>query len=67
MEQTTHPTTTTRGNGAARVLVSATLAALALAAAVTVWPVPLGGLALVAITLGVLGIIAGTVVEGVAR
>ncbi len=56
------------GNGAASVvLILATLGALILAAVVTLHPVALGGVALVALVLGVVGIGAGVVVEGGAR
>jgi len=61
----THPPT--RGNAAAVVLLVSTLSALVLAALVAVVPVRLGGVALVALALGVVGIGAGVVVEGGAR
>lgn len=67
MHDPTHHTPTTRGNGAASVLVLATLGALILAAVVTLHPVALGGVGLVALVLGVVGIGAGVVVEGGAR
>ena len=63
----THPIPSQSGNGAAMVLLGATLGALALAALVTVVPVQLGGVALLAVLLAVVGLVAGTLIEGGAR
>ena len=59
----THPQT--RGNGAAVVLLGATLGALA--ALVTVVPFQLGGVALLAVLLAVVGLVALVALEGGAR
>lgn len=67
MHDATFPHPQTRGSVAAVVLLGATLGALVLAALVTVVPVQLGGVALLAVLLGVVGVVAGVVVEGGAR
>jgi len=61
----THPPT--RGNAAAVVLLVSTLSALVLAALVTVVPVRLGGVALLAVLLAVVGLVALVLHEGGAR
>lgn len=67
MQQTTYTHPPTRGNVAAIVLIGATLGALALAALVTAVPVQLGGVALLAVLLAVVGLVALVALEGGAR
>ena len=67
MHDATHPTPTTRGNAAAVVLLGATVGALTLAALVAVVPVQLGGVALLAVLLAVVGLVALVLLEGGAR
>lgn len=55
------------GSVAAVVLLVSLVAVVGLAIAVAVHPVPLGGVGFLAVVLGVVGVVAGISVEGVAR
>lgn len=67
MHDATFPHPQTRGSVAAVVVLVSTLSALVLAALVTVVPVQLGGVALLALLLAVVGMVAGAYLEGGVR
>lgn len=65
MQHATHPTPQTRGNAAAVGLLAILAAVVVLAVVSTIYPAPMGGTALLALALGVLGLVLGAHVEAV--